>query len=96
MYAQQSSATARTADSQERLLRSLEAVLTEMRLWEAVRFQVRVQIMADFQMSGPSEEDARAALQDYGVFAMALRRIADRLDEEVEDMVNSYYDWLTD
>ena len=84
------------ASRQERLLRALETVLDEFRSWQTARLRVGIQLMADFQLSSPTEEEVCALLGDYGVFAVALRLVADQLEEEVDETVNRFYDWLCD
>jgi type VI protein secretion system component VasK len=86
----------RSSPGQERLLRALETVLDEFQTWQTARLRIGVQLTSDFQLSSPTDEEVGAMLEDYGVFAMALRLVAGQLEEEVEESVNRYYDWLCD
>ena len=96
MLAQSLSPVPHTLSRQERLLRTLETVLEEVRAWQIARLHIRTQIMADFRLPSPTEEDICATLEDYGVLAVALRQIADHLEKEVDETMNAYYDWLYD
>ncbi len=81
---------------QERFLHTLETVLEEVKAWQTGSLHIRAQIMADFQLSSPTEKEVCTTLEDYGVWAVALRQIADHLEKEVDATTNDYYDWLYD
>jgi len=81
---------------QDRLLHTLEAVLEEVNNWQTLRRHIRAQLLADFHLSSPTQDEVDSILEDYAVFALALRLIADHLEAEVDDTTNDYYDWLYD
>ena len=79
------------------LLKALETVLAQYDEWKKTELRIQSQIAFDFQLrSLPSQDQVCDALQQFGVFAVALRLVADQLEAEVEESTNQFYDWLYD
>jgi hypothetical protein len=79
------------------LIEALEAVLSQYRAWRKTQNQIRSQILHDFHLpSFPTPDQVCDLLQYFQVFADALGLTAHQLEEEIEETVNQFYDWLYD
>jgi len=96
MQAQALSLALHISQRQDSLLHALEVVLREVEGWQTARRHVRAQLISDFQLSSLTQDEVCTILEDYGVWAVALRQIADHLEREVDDTTNDFYDWLYD
>jgi hypothetical protein len=84
-------------EQDQELIEVLEAVLSQYQAWRKTQTQIRMQISHDFQLSSlPTCDQVCDLVQHFRVFADALELTADQLEEEIEETVNQFYDWLYD
>jgi hypothetical protein len=97
MLAQPSPSFEPIVEREDRLLKTIEAVLAQYQDWKEARRDIQTQILFDFQSPFlPTQDQVCEILQHVDLFALALRRIADRLEGEVEETTDGFYDWLYD
>ncbi len=97
MFEQQLTNLIKVVDQEDALLEAIEAVLAQYQEWKNIRLDIQTQIALDFHsLSLPTQEWVSDALHHFGVFAIALRRVADQLEKEVEETTDQFYDWLYD
>lgn len=84
-------------DQEDALWEAIEAVLAQYQEWKKTRQDIQAQLALNFQfLSLPTQEWVGETLHHFAVFAIALRRVAEQVEKEVEETTDQFYDWLYD